>query len=418
MGYKRSFFSGFTLNGALKLSSKVVSAIKIWFLARLLTPTDFGLFSLVLVSVSLIEVFTESGINIVLVQSQKKIEEYIDTAWIFSIFRGFVICGVMTLLAFSMSSYYHEPHLLNLILFASFVPIIKGFINPGIITFYKELNFKKDTMYRFALIITDFIVAIIGGLLLKNTYALVIPLFFSAAMDVFISFKYVSIKPRLKFNLPIFKEIFAHSKWLNGISILDYLNKNVDNLIIGRMLGTTSLGLYQNAFALSQSLTAEIGLSAIHASFPIYARLSEDLERLRRSFFKVAGLFSLITLPPALILVLFPELIIRLQFGDQWLNAIAILPILALAGYVQGFLNIGSTIFTVKKKYRLLSLSLAITLVSMVAGLMILSPRYGLVGSALSVLISRLITLPVFFGLLVSVLRNEKKYLGLRLYLK
>jgi O-antigen/teichoic acid export membrane protein len=409
MGYKRSFYSGFTLNGALKLSSKVIAAIKIWFLARLLTPTDFGLFSLVLVSVSLIEVFTESGINVVLVQSQKKIEEYIDTAWIFSIFRGLVICGVMILLAFSMSSYYNEPNLLNLILFASLVPIIKGFINPGIITFYKELNFKKDTMYRFALVITDFVVAIIGGLILKNTYALVIPLFFSAAVDVYISFKYIPIKPQFKFSLPIFKEIFAHSKWLNGISILDYLNKNVDNLIIGRMLGTASLGLYQNAFALSQSLTAEIGLSAIHASFPIYARLSEDAERLRRSFFKVASLFSLLTLVPTIILIIFPELIIRLQFGDQWLSAIAILPILALAGYVQGFLNIGSTIFTVKKKYYMLSLSLGITLISLVIGLMVLSPRYGLVGSALSVLISRLITLPIFFGLLVSVLRNEKK---------
>lgn len=411
MSYQKSFLSGISWNGSFKIFSKVVSAVKLAVLARLLLPSDFGIFSLVLVSISLIEVFTESGINTILIQSQKKIDEFINTAWIFSIVRGFIISIVMIFMAFAMSSYYTEPALLKLIIFASIIPIIRGFINPAIIGFYKELDFKKDTFYRLSLVIVDFATAIFFGLVLRNTYALIIPIMFSALADVFISFYFVSLKPQFKFDRQVFQEIFSHSKWLNNISILDYLNKNLDNLIIGKFLGTVQLGFYQNAFSLTQSATSELGLSVIHASFPIYSRLSDDLPRLKRAFSKVALSFCALLIIPTMLFVLFPHLIVMIQFGDKWLQLVAILPILGLAGYIQGVLNIGSTLFTVRKKYSYLSLVLATSLITMVIGLLYLSPRYGLVGGASSILISRLITFPVFLFLTWSTLReqNSKK---------
>ncbi|MEO8581043.1 MAG: oligosaccharide flippase family protein [Patescibacteria group bacterium] len=407
MSYKSSFISGVAWNGTFKVLSKVVSAIKLAVLARLLTPRDFGVFSLVLVSISLVEVFTESGINTILVQSQKKIDEYISTAWIFSICRGVVISVIMIAMAFLLSSYYKEPSLVQFILFASGIPLVRGFINPAIINFYKELDFKKDTFYRMSLVAVDFCAAISAAFIFKNTYALIIPIFFSTVADVFISFYFVKVKPKFEFSRVIFKEIFHQTKWLNNISILDYLNKNLDNLIIGKILGTETLGFYQNAYAVTQSATSELGLSVIHASFPIYSRLSNDLVRLKTAFVKVAISFSILLVIPTMILVLFPQLIVKLQFGNQWVGLAAILPILAVSGYIQGLFNIGSTLFTVRRKYYFLSMVLATTLVSMVIGILVLTPKYGLIGGASSVLISRLVTLPIFFYFIIKTLKPK-----------
>lgn len=407
MSYKSSFFSGLTWNGTFKISSKLISAIKLAILARLLTPTDFGLFSLVLVSLSFIEVFTESGINTILVQSQEKIEKYINTAWIFSICRGIVISLLMMLSTGLIATYYDKPALVTFILFASVIPLVRGFINPAIINFYKQLDFKKDTYYRFSLVIVDFFTAVIGGLILRNTYALILPIFFTAFADVFISFVFVKIRPKFEFNKATFAEIFHQTKWLNNISILDYLNKNLDNLIIGKILGVTSLGFYQNAFALTQSLTSELGLSVIHASFPVYTRLSSDLQRLKKAFVKVALSFSALLILPTMIFVLFPRFIVDLQFGQQWVTLATILPILAISGYIQGLFNIGSTLFTVRRKYSFLSLNLAITLSSMVTGLLLLTPKYALYGAATGVLVSRLVTLPFFFYFIMRTLKES-----------
>lgn len=408
MSYKSSFIAGLSWNGTFKVLSKVISAIKLAILARLLSPTDFGVFSLVLVSLSLVEVFTESGINTILVQSQKKIEEYISTAWIFSIVRGFFICLVMIGMSFFLSKYYNEPSLIHLILFASIIPIIRGFINPAIINFYKELDFKKDTFYRMSLVLVDFCAAIAAGFIFKSTYALIIPILISATADVFISFYFVRLRPKFEFSREIFNEIFHQTKWLNNISILDYLNKNLDNLIIGKLLGTTSLGFYQNAFAVTQSATSELGLSVIHATFPIYSRLSDDIARLKKAFVKVCLSFCGLLIIPTALFILFPQFIVKLQFGDQWVALAAILPILALSGYIQGLFNIGSTLFTVRRKYYFLSMVLLITLSSMVTGILLLTPKFGLIGGATGVLISRLISLP-FFIYFISRTLNEQK---------
>lgn len=407
MSYKAAFISGIGWNGTFKIVSKLISAVKLAILYRLLSPTDFGLFSLVLVSISLVEVFTESGINTILIQSQKKIEGYVNTAWIFSIVRGVAICLIMILFSFVLSSYYQEPSLQHFILLASIIPIIRGFINPAIINFYKELDFKKDTFYRLSLVLVDFTCAVIAGFILKNTYALLIPMFFSALADVFISFYFVRIKPRFEFSLVMFKEMFHQTKWLNNITILDYLNKNLDNLIIGKILGVTMLGFYQSAFAFTQSATSELGLSVVHATFPIYSRLATDLSRLKKAFTKVALIFSGFLILPTLVFVLFPQFIVSIQFGNQWLVLASILPILAISGYIQGLFNMGSTLFTVRRKYHFLSLSLAITLFSMVAGLLLLTPRFGLLGGASSVLISRLITAPFFFYFIMQTLNEH-----------
>lgn len=408
MSYQRSFLIGFGWNGSLKVVSKVISAIKLAILARLLSPTDYGLFSLVLVSISLIEVFTESGINTILIQSDKKLEQYVDTAWIFSIARGIIIFSVMIVLSKAMPWFYHEPKLFSLIFFASVIPLIRGFINPAIIGFYKELDFRKDTYYRFSLVIVDFVAAVFFGLILKNTFALILPMFFSAIADVIISFRFTAIRPQFRFDKQIFQEIFAQSKWLNNITILDYLNKNVDNLIVGRMLGTGDLGMYQSGFSVSQSATSELGLSVIHASFPIYSRMTEDKTRLKRAFLKVASTFCLFLLIPTVLFILFPNVVASIQFGQKWSGIAVILPLLALAGYVQGFLNIASTVFTAQKKFHYLTISLGIMLVTLVTGLFILIPSYGLLGAAYSVLIAKVVTVPFYCFFLYKTLHVTK----------
>ncbi len=396
MGYQSTFLVGVRWNGALKIASKLISALKLAIMARLLSPKDFGIFSLVLVSISLVEVFTESGINTILVQSHKKIEEYVNTAWIFSIFRGIAIALIMIGLSFVLSNYYHEPSLKLLILGASLIPFVRGFINPAIITFYKELDFKKDTLYRISLVLIDFSVAVAAGFLLRSTVALILPIFVAALADVFISFRFLSIKPKLEFHWTTFSEIFHQTKWLNNISILDYLNKNADNLIVGRILGTTLLGFYQNAYALTQSATSELSLSVIHASFPIFTRLTSDTQRLRQAFFKVTKGYGLLLLIPTVLFMLFPKIIVQIQFGNQWLALAPILPILAASGYIQGYFNIGSSLLTAKKRYQFLSISLLVLLSTMVAGLLTFTPKYGLIGAAGSVLLARIITVPFY----------------------
>ena len=80
MGYKQYAIAGFSIQSLQKVFIFFLNFLKITILARLLKPTDFGLFSLVMIAIGLTESFTQTGINTTIVQSKKDINYFLDTA--------------------------------------------------------------------------------------------------------------------------------------------------------------------------------------------------------------------------------------------------------------------------------------------------------------------------------------------------
>lgn len=408
MSYTTAFLRGLSWNGALKISSKLFSVLKLAVLARLLAPQDFGLFSLTLVAISLVEVFTETGINTIIIQSRKPLTFYLNTAWIVSIGRGVIIAAVMLTMSLPMSRLYQEPLLFQLIVLASLVPLLRGMINPAIIQFQKNLQFQADTAYRFSLLVFDLCATVILVFWLRNASALILPIVLTAVFELVISWVAVAPRPRFGFDPAAWKEIWRNSRWLNAISILDYLNKNADDLLIGRIAGVANLGMYRNGYALSQSGTADLSLSVLHASFPILSQMQDDLPRFRKTFLRMLLGFSAVLLIPTALFWMFPELILRVVLGEQWLSIAKFLPILAVSGFIQGQLNLMSMVFTATRTYRMLLLSLLGACLSMVLGIVFLTPEWGLYGAAIAILLSRIVALPILsWGVYVKLFANS-----------
>ncbi len=400
MGYTKTFLSGFGWSTFLKLASKGLAFVKIIILARLLSQHDYGLFSLTIVVVSLFEVFAETGINTILVQTKENIEEYINSAWVLSIFRGILIACIVVIASFVMRYIYKEQELLFLVLLAAFVPFIRGFINPSIILPYKKLYFSKDSVYRFSLVCIEVLFAIIFGVLLQNAYALVFSLIIASLFEVVISFVFFSPRPKFVLQTSVIQNIFSHAKWLNGVSILNYLNRNLDDLIIGKMLNTQLLGLYDRTYQLSHSPTADMGSSVYHASFPVYNKFLEDPTRLKKAFFKIIVLFAGLQMIPLFLFLFFPKLLTLVILGNEWIQAASFLPLLALAGYFQGLLNVGYSLLVARRLYKQLILILIIPLGVMVISLFFFIQRFGLIGAGFATMFSRVVVMP-YFGYII-----------------
>jgi len=92
--------------GGLRVSTRLLAFVKIAILARILTPSQFGLFGIALLVLAFLETMTESGINIFLIQEKAKLERYNDTAWLVSIFRGLLISLIIFLSADAISSFF------------------------------------------------------------------------------------------------------------------------------------------------------------------------------------------------------------------------------------------------------------------------------------------------------------------------
>lgn len=396
MGYTRQTVLGMGWHSVFQLTTKILVAGKTIILARLLAPNDIGLFSLTTIALGLTEAFTETGVNITLIQSPKKISYYLDTAWVIAIIRGTIIGLIMVGLAMVMQLYYGEAQLLPLVTLAAFVPFVKGFINPTIVSLQKSFAFRHDSWYRISLVVVEATTTVGLSYIFRSPFVLVIGMLVSALFEVGLSFWLFKERPRFQFEPSRAKDILAQAKWLSLSSVLNYLHENIDNLLIGKLTNTTSLGYYHYAYNTAHTGNYDLSKSIGHTTLPVFARIADDRRRLKRAFWKSRVLSLLGLTAISLPLFLFPQLIV-IVFGDKWAPSMPLVRPLIIAGLCQSAALLTYTLFLVKKQYRMLNMHLGLTVGLLVALVIGLTPRYGLMGAVWGVTLSRAMTLPLLW---------------------
>ena len=134
--------SGFWSLGGNWLS-RGLGIVKIIILARLLSPLDFGIMGLAALSVNLLNVFTETGIESALIQKQKIGSTELNTAWTISVIRGLLLFVILNLSAKWFAVYFKNPMLVPVLKLMSVTFLISGFVNIGVVFFQRDLEFDK-----------------------------------------------------------------------------------------------------------------------------------------------------------------------------------------------------------------------------------------------------------------------------------
>lgn len=399
MGYTAHTLRGFSWQTVLKFATAGIALVKISLLSHILSPADFGVFAIVLVALGISEATTQTGVNITLLQTTRNIRYYLSTAWVIAIVRGFFIAILMTSFGLLLAKYYNNPVLAPLTAIAALVPLIKGFINPSLIKYQKELLFSKEAIFRLSLSLIETTATVLFAVFIHSPLALLLGLVFVAVIEVIASFYLFSDRPTLTFHSSRAKDILKNSLGLSPAALLSYVGDNIDDFLIGKLLGTYKLGLYHNAYALSHKPNYDVSKALNHSTLPIFTKMQNDKVRLRNAFLKSSvALISLITLL-SLPLFFFPTQLVSLLFGKQWLPIAPILPLLALAGILQSCNNLGYNLWLTSKKYAILNLHLALSVASLVFGLFYFISSNDFYGTGQAILFSRLIPLPLLvFG--------------------
>lgn len=391
--------------GTFRVSTRLLALIRTAILARLLSPTQFGAFGIAALFLALVEIFTETGINVFLIQEKAAIGKFISTAWIVSILRGVLIAVAIIILAPLVSLFFNSPEALTLVLLISLVPLLRGFINPAIARFQKELQFGKEFWFRFGVFSFDSLVAIFLAFWTREVSSLVWGFIAGAGLEVLLSFLVVKPKPKLVFEPSVFKQVVKRGKWITAAGIFKYLFQHGDDAVVGKILGTSSLGLYQMVYRISTLPITEVADVVSRVTFPIYVKISTDSQRLRIAFLKTTlGIFFLV-LPPGLVLLFFPKEIILFILGPQWVGGSSALQILSIFGMIQAISSSTSALFLALKKQEFVTIVTLTSILGLALTVIPLTIKFGLVGAGISALIGSLVALPVIIYYSFRVLR-------------
>lgn len=332
MGYFPQTIKSLSWTGALRITIRTITFFRLAILARILTPSQFGVVGLALIVISFLDTFTDVGISVFIIQLTEPITTYLSELWGLSIVSGIFETLCILIFALPITLFFHNNNLYSLLLVICLVPFIRGFINPSVLLFQKNLTFEKEYLYRSFLYFIDTLISVSLALLTHSAMSLIAGLLVSAIFETLLSFFIVKPTPNLSINLNKIKHILHKGKWITFSGIATYFFQNGDDIVVGRILSTADLGLYQMAYKLALLPSTEISDNAAKVTFPVYAKISHDLQRLKKAVFKTTSIVAVFSILVAMILYIFPTDIIRIILGNQWISAAPVLQILAVYG--------------------------------------------------------------------------------------
>ncbi len=407
MGYTKATLSGISWLGASRLFIRLGSLVRLAIIARILTPSQLGLFGIASLVLVFSEIITETGINVLLLQEKHSVDRVVNTAWIISIVRGFLISVFIFIAAPLIAAFFSAPDAVFLIQLISLVPLIRGFINPSIIRFHKELQFRSEFYYRSAIYTVDAGLAVLFTFLLQSPVGIIIGFIGGVILEVILSFYIVKPRPKFHFRKDIFLQILKKGKWVTLAGIFNYLFENADDIVVGKLLGMTALGLYDTSYRISMLPTTEGSDVISKVTFPIYVKIVDEKERLRKGFIKMVCLISALLLPAAFIFFFFPSQIIYFVLGPKWMSAAPVLQALGVYGVIRAISNTAQPLFYALKRQDIVSKVSMFSFFVLMGTIFFFIERFGLVGAGYAALTATIVVAPYIVYNVYSVLQKH-----------
>lgn len=362
--------------------SRILGIIKVIILARLLSPTDFGIVGLAILSVNLLNVFSETGVEAALIQKDKIARAELDTAWTLAIARGLLLFTLLFLSAGWIAAYFNNTTLKPVLRAMSATFLLGGFTNIGIIYFQKELNFKKKVILDSAADIAGAVSAVILALYIRNVWALVAGAIVWVTVRCLSSYWLHPYRPKISLDWPVAKNLLNFGKHIFWISVVTFIVTCGDDALVGKLLGVTVLGFYTMAYNIANIPVSSLAAIIGRISFPAYSLLEKELERLRAAFLQVFEATVIVLLPLTGLIILLAQDFTLVCLGQKWLPMVPVLKVLCLLGLFRGISNLFAPVQLAMNKPNIQSRIKTIELLTFIILVYPLTVKWGLIGAS------------------------------------
>lgn len=302
-------------------------------LARLLDPLTFGLAALVLTINELIKVFSRNGIGAKIIQCEEsELTQVCNTAYRLNIIFCLVLFVLQCGLAYPLADWYDTPKLVPMLQILAVTYLLMPFAMVHAALVLRQQNLKSAAIINGGQVAVDNVLTAVLALLGLGAWAIVLPKFLTAPIWVMGYRKAIAWSPSgAVFSLTLWREVLEFGRYYLSIEVLKTARLNLDNMIVGRLLGMEALGIYY--FARNAGLGFSLTLiNAINSAlYPNLCEVRTNLSRLNERFNANVKKILFIAFPLILAQASLAFLYVPIVFGEHWAHAIPILSLLCLS---------------------------------------------------------------------------------------
>lgn len=301
------------------------------FMARMLSPEDYGLTALPAVFMAISGIFVNGGFGTALVRKPEVTEQDLSTSFYYSISVG-IVCYVTLFFASPwIADFYNAPILESLMKVTALNFIYSPIGTVQSVLLQRRIDFKTPAKISVVCKILAGVVGITMAYTGYGVWALVISNLVSGIMGMLILLSVVRWYPKAGWSKESFKYLWGFGNKFLGSMLLDTVYNNITPVVIGKYYSPSDLGVYNRAqgYAAMPSQNVHGALSAV--TFPVLSKMQDDPVRLANNYRRIIRVTAFIVFPMMLMLAALARPLVLVMITSKWESCIILLQIICFS---------------------------------------------------------------------------------------
>lgn len=334
---KHKTVSGVKWLAANNILQKVISVATFAVLARILSPSIFGLFAMAFIFIDALNLFWTLGVDGALIQRKEQEDHAKHTAFFMILGFGFLVFLACMVLAPVAGMFFRNESVVSVIRGLGIVYISGCLTRVPNAILTREMRFRLMSVIQLIGSIVNSVFAIIFALLYPSIWALVWAYLLKQLVMTVLSWYFSGYRVRLAFSPVIAKELSGVGKFMWGQTVFQFVSQNLDKIVVARMLGAISMGYYALAYNVSNFTQTHFVSLVSRVLFPTYSNIQHQEDLLKRAYLKALHFVAMVSIPYGFFLIFLAKEFVSAIYGPKWLEVI---PLIQLFGFFQLFLPI------------------------------------------------------------------------------
>ncbi|MBP6478123.1 MAG: lipopolysaccharide biosynthesis protein [Chitinophagaceae bacterium] len=362
-------------------------------LSRILLPADFGLFAIIATFIIFFSLIKDFGLGSYLITRKEVTKELCDLIFYFNLIFSLFLFVLIFLISPAIANFYNDSRLTILIRINALAFLIDAICIIPNTMLVREMDFYRLFIVKISAAAIAGIVAILLAFYGWGIYSLIYQAVLFSLCTCLILFAFRPYKPGKSIQWNKLREVVKFSLPLFLSQFVQYFSRNIDNLIIGRVFGASSLGFYNRAYTIMQMPLQNISTAVTGVLFPLLSKSADDLERTSVIYRKAILGIAYISFPIMAYTFVYSSEIIIFLFGNKWIEVSRLLKIFCIVGMLETIITpVGTLLLSFGKTIQLFKFSTALRV--LIIAMIVFGSYFSVKAIAICYMIATIIITP------------------------
>jgi O-antigen/teichoic acid export membrane protein len=304
-------------------------------MARILSPADYGLMAIAMIIIGFIGFFNEVGIGAAIVQKSALTDQEINGCFVIAVIISFLLFIATVTCSPFIAHFYGNPKLEKIISVLAFAFILGAISTVPMALLRRNMAFKAISSINVLSILIQSITSLTLAHLNHGVWSLVYGFLVGSAVNCIGFFSLSHWRPRRLDGVREASALVIYGLHITSTRIFWYLYTNADKAIVGKLLGSKALGIYDMAFSLATLPSAQVTTLVVNVAAPLFSRVQENVSELTQILLKLTRGLAYVTYPALVGMLVCSRELITVALGPTWSDVLIPFNALCLMGLIK-----------------------------------------------------------------------------------